>query len=375
MKIALIHDHITCKAGGERVALAFHKAFPKAPIYTLAYDKEAAFDEFKECDIRTSWLQKITKKEAIVKKLFFPLGIIAMRTSFYLDEYDIVLISGTHCGKYVRFSEKTIVINYCFTPFRLAWVPESYAEFNNSTGIKKNLFKIIINRLKANDLKHAKRVNFFLAMTNETRDRIQNCYQPISKISIINPPVNNINKYSISEENKEYYLLVSRLEFYKKVDLVIDAFNLLNFPLIIVGNGSKEKELKRLAKSNIIFKKNISDYELAELYKKSKAFVFPQHEDYGLTALEANSCGIPVIAFNKGGILDTQIPYSDSYDKCTALLFHEQNVESLSEKVIEFEKNKMLFDKKFIRKHAELFSEERFISQIQEFIKGKSAQI
>jgi hypothetical protein len=127
MKVALIHDHLTCKAGGEQVALTFHKAFPKAPIYTLAYNPEATFPEFKNCDIRTSWFQHITNNEETLKKLFFPLGILAMR-SIYIEGYDVVLISGTHCGKYVRFGPGTIVVSYTFTPFRLAWNPRSLVQ-------------------------------------------------------------------------------------------------------------------------------------------------------------------------------------------------------------------------------------------------------
>jgi glycosyltransferase involved in cell wall biosynthesis len=372
MKIAIIHDHLTCRAGGEQVALTFHKAFPEAPIYTLAYNPKATFPEFKYCDIRTSWFQCITKEENTLKKLFFPLGILAMR-SFYLDEYDVVLISGTHCAKYIQVSPKTLVFTYCYTPFRLAWNPDSYSEYTNSNGLKRIVFDTVVKVLRYFDKKYAQRTDYFIAMTQETKERIKKAYQPIKEIAIVNPPVNNLSKYYISDKPKNYYLLVSRLEFYKKVDLAIRAFNQLDTQLIIVGKGSKEDELKALADaSKISFRKNISTEELAELYSNCKAFIFPQYEDYGLTALEANAAGRPVIAYNKGGVLDTQSINAENIADRTAILFDEQTEESLIDAVKLFETIEMSFNTHNIRQHAESFSEERFINKIRDYIKEKA---
>lgn len=373
MKIAIIHDHLTCRAGGEQVALTFHRAFPEAPIYTMAYNADATFPEFKTCDIRTSWLQRISKQESTVKKLFFPLGILAMR-SLYLDEYDVVLISGTHCGKYVRVSPKTLVVSYCYTPFRLAWNPSSYSEYANASGVKRFVFEKVVNILRKLDWKYAQRTDFFLAMTQETKIRILEAYKPKNEITIINPPVNNLSNYAVSTKPKAYYLLVSRLEYYKKVDLAINVFNKLSTPLVVVGKGSKEIELKAMAeKSKIEFRQNLSNQELADLYSNCKAFIFPQYEDYGLTALEANAAGRPVIGFNKGGILDTQIPYTDKTRHATAILFNEQTEDSLTNAIKEFEKVEEEFDPSFIRTHAESFSEEQFIKRIRDFIDIKKA--
>ena len=373
MKIAIIHDHLTCRGGAEQVVLTFHKAFPEAPIYTLAYNPETTYPEFKECDIRTSWFQSISNQENMVKKMFFPLGIMAMR-SMYLDEYDVVLISSTNCAKYIRFSNKTIVINYCYTPFRLAWNPESYSEYTNMTGIKKTCFKALITILRKIDKRYAERTDYFLAMTQETKERLEKAYQPKNAITIINPPVNNLKSYAISHTKKEYYLLVSRLEFYKKVDLAINVFNKNTQKLVIVGKGTKEVELKAMADpSKIIFKKNISTEELAELYSNCKASVFPQYEDYGLTALEANASGRPVIGYNKGGILDTQVPFQRGglVGDATAILFDEQTEDSLQDAITQFEKIQEDFSSDKIRKHAESFSEDLFIESIRAFVKSK----
>jgi glycosyltransferase involved in cell wall biosynthesis len=372
MKIAIVHDHLTCRAGGEQVALTFHRAFPQAPIYTLAYNPETTFPEFKLCDIRPSWFQKITNDEGKLKKMFFPFGIIAMR-SINLTDYDVVLVSGTHCGKYVRVAPKTVVITYCYTPFRLAWNPTSYSEYSNASGPKRIVYDTLVNILRFFDKKYAKRTDYFIAMTQETKDRIAVAYKPKNEITIINPPVNNLASYAVSTTPKAYYLLVSRLEFYKKVDLAIETFNALNHKLIIVGKGSKEVELHTMADLNkITFKKNISTNELADLYSGCKAFIFPQHEDYGLTALEANAAGRPVLAYSKGGVLDTQIKYTDSNTKATAVFFEEQSVESLTSAVATFELIKDNFDPYFIRRHAEEFEESQFIVKIVNFVNKKA---
>lgn len=372
MKIAIVHDHLTCKAGGEQVALTFHKAFPNAPIYTLAYNAEATFPEFQNCDIRTSWFQNITNNEIRLKKLFFPLGILAMR-SLYLGDYDVILTSGTHCSKYIRVSKKTIVISYCYTPFRLAWNPNSYAEYAKTSGIKRFIYNIVVQIMKHYDKTYAHRTNFFIAMTQETKERIANAYQPKNEITIINPPVNNLSEYYLSNSPKDYYLVVSRLEFYKKVDLAISVFNDLNKKLIIVGKGSKEQELKAIANpNNIIFKKNITTDELVNLYCGCKAFIFPQHEDYGLTALEANAAGRPVIAFGAGGVLDTQIPLKDNATIATAVFFNSQTPESLKEALKTFESVESDFSPSFIRQHAESFNESEFIKKIVDFVNKKA---
>ena len=370
MKVAIVHDHLTCKGGGEQVALTFHKAFPKAPIYTLAYNSEATYPEFKFCDVRTSWFQKITNKESHLKKLFFPLGILAMR-SLNLKDYHVILISGTHCAKYTRVNPKALVVTYCYTPFRLAWNPDSYAEYTKSKGGKRMIFDTVVKTLRFFDKRYAQRTNFFLAMTEETKERIQEAYNPKNEVTIINPPVNNLDKYYISELLKEYYLLVSRLETYKKVDLAVMAFNKLQRPLIIVGEGTQENEIKLLVTSDLIsFRKNVSTEELAKLYADCRAFIFPQHEDYGLTALEANAAGRPVIAYNKGGIRDTQIPFQNN--EATAILFDVQTVDALTEAVMWFEKEEGRFKPKFIKSHAEKFSEQNFIEIIRNFIQQKS---
>jgi len=372
MKIALVQDGLMCRAGGEQVALCFHKAFPDAPIYTQCYRPELTFPEFQACDIHTTWLQYIAKTDDIMKKLFFPLGIWAMQSQD-LTAYDVVLMSGTHCAKYVKLNPDALVISYSFTPFRLAWDPTSYAQYADSTGLRRKLFDFVIKRLRSIDFKAAQRPDFFVAMTEETKERLKRSYQIKKEIDIINPPVNAGNFYS-TDGFKDYYLVVSRLEYYKKVDLVIDAFNELGYPLVVVGRGLQADEIKARANGNVQFMSGLSAKELADVYANCRAFIFPQHEDYGITPLEANAAGRPVIAYGAGGVLATQIPVDDNPARATAIFFEKQTRDDLIAAVERFERIENQFDPMFIRRHAQTFDENEFIIRIRDFVKAKYSQ-
>ena len=372
MKIALVQDGLMCRAGAEQVALCFHKAFPNAPIYTQCYRPDLTFSEFQDCDIRTSWLQYVAKTDDMMKNLFFPLGIWAMQ-SHNLTAFDVVLISSTHCGKYIKLNSSALVINYCHTPFRLAWEPDSYAQYSRSSGLKRLIFDRVIDVMRSIDFKAAQRPDYYLANTEETMQRANNFYQLDKYIEVIHPPVNTKNFY-VSERIKDYFLVVSRLEHYKRVDLVVEAFNQLGYPLIVVGKGVQSEEIKSKAQSNITFMSGLSTQELADVYAGCRAFIFPQHEDYGITPLEANSAGRPVIAYGTGGVLATQIPVFDDPAHATALFFKSQTVSDLVEAVKQFELIEYRFDSGFIRRHAELFDELIFINKIKRFVLEKYNQ-
>jgi glycosyltransferase involved in cell wall biosynthesis len=369
VKIALVQDGLMCRAGGEQVALCFHKAFPEAPIYTQCYQPNLTFPEFKEADIRTTWLQKIAKTDDRMKQLFFPLGVLAMQ-SHDLSDFDVVLMSGTHCAKYVNVSKDALVISYSFTPFRLAWNPESYAQYTEAGPVKRLIFEKVLQYLRNVDFKFAQRPDFYIGMTDETAERLHSAYQIRKPIRIIKPPV-SVNNFYVSDLPKKYFLVVSRLEYYKKVNLAIDAFNELGYPLVVVGKGLQEEEIKVRAKGNITFLSGLSAQELAEAYANCRALIFPQHEDYGITPLEANAAGRPVIAYGTGGVLATQLPVKDNPAEATATFFDEQTVNSLVDAVKAFEELEERFNPVFIRKHAEAFDESLFIEQIQQFVQGK----
>lgn len=371
MKIAIVQDELVRKGGAEQVVLSFHAAFPEAPIYTLSYNSKETYSEFKNCNIKTAWIGKIIKSDTNLKRFFFPFGILAMK-QLKVTGYDVVLQSTTHCAKYVEVDDKAIVLTYCHTPFRLAWNPNSYGFILNAKTFSKRLLTSLINYLKFFDKKSAQRTDWFITNAAEVVDRIKLAYQPKNNIEIISPPV-KCKSFYVCESAKEYFLIVSRFEPYKMVDLVIKAFNgMPTKKLLIIGKGSMESELKALANSNIQFKSNLNTVELSKAYAESKALIFPQHEDYGITPLEANASGRPVIAYGFGGIRDTMIPF-ESHDKnSTALFFYNQTVDSITDAINKFES--ISFDPVFIREHAEKFDEKIFIKKIQDFVHTKYSQ-
>lgn len=372
MRIAIVHDDLMRKAGGEQVVLSFHKAFPDAPIYTLCYDSENTYPEFKECDIRVTWFNILAKNESQMKKRFFPLGILAMKQHDF-SNYDVVLMSTTFCAKYISVSPKTTVIAYCHTPFRFAWRTDSYSEIINSSWFKKKLYYLIASIMRKIELQSIKKINYFITNALEVLPRIQNAYNVKDTITVIPPPVKMKNFYISNNPQKDYYLVVSRLEPYKRVDLVINVFNKMeDKKLIIIGKGPLDKALRNMVTSkNIQFTGGVDADELAKYYSNCKALIFPQVEDFGITPLEANASGNPVIALAKGGVLETMIDYVDSKTDSTALLFNEQTVESLTSAILLFESVEHDFKADFIRKNAMRFSEESFIERIKNFVLEK----
>jgi len=369
-KVAIVQDELIRRAGGEKVGLCFHYAFPEAPIYTIAYRENDTFEEYKQCDVRTSWFNRFANNEKALKKYFFPFGIIAMK-QLNLTAYDIVIQSGTHCSKYVKVNKNALVITYCYTPFRLAWNPTSYTEYLDAKGFRKLAFDLVVSILKKIDKSASKRSDYFISMTQETRERVAEAYEPKKPVAVIPPPV-TVKNFYLSNENGDYYFLLSRLEYYKRVDLVVKAFNKIGKPLIIVGKGSKEQELKDMANPNITFYKGLSNEEIGKLYAKCKAFLMPQHEDYGITPLEANASGRPVIAYRAGGVLETMVPFEGDQQKYTAVFFNEQTEDSLIKAVEKFEE--LTFNSNFIRQNSERFDDEVFIQRAKNFVLEKAAE-
>lgn len=368
MKIAIVHDDLVRKGGAEQVALSFHNAFPDAPIYTLAYDANNTYPEFKDCNIITSRFGQYIKSEKSMKLFFYPLGVLAMQR-LDLSDYDVILQSTTHCAKFVQTADDALVITYCHNPFRLVWDTESYAKVTHANPLKRAAYGKVISILKKIDIESAKRTDWFITNAQEVVHRIKNAYNPANEITVINPPVKCKNFY-VSQSVSDYYLVVSRFESYKKVDLVIETFNQMpDKKLVIVGKGSREKEIKENAGSNITFLTGLDAADLARLYANCKAFIFPQLEDYGITPLEANASGRPVIAYGKGGVLDTMIPFKSDASRATAVFFDEQTVPALTNAVNLFEQ--LEFNPDFLRAHAQSFDESCFVEKIRSYVLSK----
>lgn len=357
MKIALVHDWLTNMAGSEQVVANFRGVYPEAPIYTTVYNPDKLDDVFKNADVRTSFLQN-NKKAREKHQSFFPFMPMAFE-SFDLNEYDIVLSSSHSTAKGVITNPAAMHVCYCHSPMRYGW--EFYYEYTEEMGkIKKKLLKYFMNYMRVWDQVSSNRVDYFIANSANVSRRIWKHYRRESVV--IHPPV-RWNMFNISNEDEPYFLILTRLVKYKRVDLAVKAFNELGLPLVIIGDGEEREKLQQMAKSNITFLGRQSDEAIKEYYSKCRAFIFPGEEDFGITPLEAMSSGRPVIAFGKGGALETVV------ENKTGIFFKEQTTESLVEAVKKFET--VNFDKNEIRQHAYKWDEVFFKQKIEKFVADK----
>lgn len=361
MKLAITHEWLVHPGGSEKVVEAFHEIFPDAPIYTLVYNEKSMPPQFKQMDIRTTFLQKF---EAARKNYqpFLPFMPLAFK-QLDLSGYDVVLSSSHACAKNLTLPPRTLHICYCYTPMRYIW--DFYDIYRNRLKMpQKFLFTLAARYLRAEDIKSSKRVHHFIAISHYIAKRIKRTYNRES--DVIYPPVNTefyVPSKNAANMRGEYYLIVSRLVPYKKMHLAVEAFNELGMPLRVIGDGQDLDCLKSIAKTNIIFSGRVSDEEVRKAYQECAALIFPQEEDFGITAVEVQACGKPVIAYAAGGAVET------IGDGKTGAFFTPQTKEALIQAVKSFENAHFSADA--IRQNSESFSKERFKREIQEYISLK----
>jgi glycosyltransferase involved in cell wall biosynthesis len=366
VRLALAHDALVARGGAERVVAVLCEAFPDAPLYTSVYLPERTYPFFRSVDVRPSALQGLIRSERALKALF-PLALWAMERQF-LRGFDVVLSSSTFAGKFLRVPHGTVHVCYCYTPFRLAWDVASYRQEHHSLLARLGLVAAGA-LIRPWDRRAASRVDHFVTMTETTRARIRRAY---GRDSLVIPPPIDCARYRPSGQRSNRFLTVSRLEPYKRVDLVVQAFNLLGEPLSIVGAGSQGARLRACARPNIEFRTTVSDDELRNLYATARALVMPQEEDFGLVALEALASGTPVIAYGAGGVRDTMIPADrpEEAPRATALFFAEQSAEALVAAVRAFADYGFRPD--FLRAHAERFDKAAFIARLRTLVDSVS---
>jgi glycosyltransferase involved in cell wall biosynthesis len=353
MKVAIIYDRVNKWGGAERVLLALHEIFPEAPLYTSVYDSKGAPWAKVFPAVVASFLQKFPFAKSN-HELFAPLMPLAFE-SFDFSDFDLVISVTSEAAKGIRTKPGTLHICYCLTPTRYLWSHSD--EYFKNADIKV-LAKPFVDYLRKWDKVAAARPDRIIAISTEVKNRIKKYYDRDS--DIIFPPV-NATSTDINRKNRgEYYLVVSRLVGYKKVDLAVEAFNRLGYPLIIVGTGKEEKKLKHKARNNIKFVGQVSEKDLAMYYKGAKALIMPQEEDFGIVAVEAQSIGVPVVAYKKGGAIDTVI--SDR----TGVFFEEQKPESLIEAIKKFEKMRFVVDNLYT--NAQGFSKEIFKNKVFDLV-------
>ena len=367
MRLAIVADWLPTFGGAEHVIAELHALWNDAPIYTTIAH-HSSLGPLRNATIHTTPLQKwykLTKRHEILLP-WMPRAI----ENIDLRGIDVVLSSSHAIGKGVVPPSSAKHICYCHTPMRYAWEMEK--EYLEQFRIPKRFRKHVsakLRDLRRWDLTTAKRVDRFIANSRAVADRIKNIYDRESVV--VHPPVGEkyfersnlrqgYGRQAAVSGQRSAFLAVGRLVPYKRFDLLIEGANKLGFSLKIVGSGTEEERLKKLAGPTVEMLGRVSDEELIALYSSSRALLFPQHEDAGIVPLEAQACGTPVIAYGKGGVLDTV------KDGVTGVYFNEQSIASLSDAITRFEQ--MQLDPAEIRAHAEQFSSQRFQEEISTIV-------
>ncbi len=352
MKIALVHDYLTQRGGAERVFELLCQQYPNADIFTSLYDADRTI-EMGERLVRTTFLQKIPGA-AQHFRLMAPLYYPAFR-ALDLQDYDLIISSSTSFAKSVRKRPDAKHICFCHNVTRFLWDTETYlkeyGDYRHFYPVIEQIFRV----MRRADLKYSQGPDLYIANSTVVARRIRKIYG--KRAIVVNYPIDS-KKFTFSADKSDFYLASARLLRYKRVDVIVEAFNWLGLPLIITGDGPERERLQAQALPNIQFVGHISDAERCNLMSKARSVIVAALEDYGLVPVEANASGTPVIAYGAGGVLDTQ-----QHGK-TGLLFKRQTPESIQSAVLEAQTTAWNYQQ--ICDHAmNQFSEPVFFSKVE----------
>ena len=354
-RIALVHDYFVQMGGAERVAEAMHDSFPTAPIYTTVALPQSLPSRLRAADIRTSPMQRLP---AIDRKFrhYFMLYPFAVE-HFDMSPYDLIFSSSSGYAKGVRRRRNAIHVCYCHTPMRWVWRYDDYvAREKFGTGIR-SLLPLALWGLRKWDLRASQQPNYYIANSRLVADRIKKIYG--REAHVIPPPI-EVNRFHMSNDIQDYYLVLSRLMPYKRIDLAIEACKRMNRRLIIIGDGPDRARLEKLGDDRIEFLGRQSDQIVNYYAARCRALLFPGEEDFGMAPLEANAAGRPVIAYRSGGAVETVV------EGQTGVFFDQPNAIALSEAIEHFES--MHWSQILLRRHAEKFDRNVFAFRVLQFL-------
>jgi glycosyltransferase involved in cell wall biosynthesis len=362
MRVALVHDYLNQYGGAEKVLEALHALYPTAPVYTSVYARDQMPDHFRDWTIYTSFMQRVRP----VRRRH-QLGLILYSTAFErfdLSRYDLVISSSSAWAKGVITGPHTLHVCYCHSPMRFVWHYHDYLRGENVGPIGRVLLPFIMGYVRLWDEVSAQRPDAYLANSREVARRISKFYRRPS--TVINPPVDVAN-YHVAPAYDDYFLVVSRLVPYKRLDVVIDAFNQLGLPLKVVGRGRQRAELEAMAGANIEFLGAVDQPALCDLYARCRALIWPEAADFGIAPVEVQASGRPVIAYAAGGALETVLPGE------TGIFFHQQTAAALIAAVQSFDAAH--FDPQRIRRHAEQYDISVFTRRMAEFVDAALSEL
>ena len=357
-RTALVHDWLNQMGGAEDVLEALVDLYPTSPIYTSLYWRNGMPEHWHEWDIRTSFVDRLPfvhKKQ----QLYFPLYPLAFE-QFDFSNYDLVISNKSGFCHGILTGPETLHICYCLTPTRYVWRYHQYAQQENLSRITRAIMPPFLVSLRQWDRLAADRVDHFIAISQTIRQRIAKVYRRDS--TIIYPPVDT-SRFGPSMQRDDYYLIVGRLVPYRRIDILIEAFNKLERPLLIAGEGRDRARLESLAGPNIEFLGFVPDEDLPDLMARCRAFMWPGEEDFGISPIQAMAAGRPVIAFAAGGALETVLPGR------TGMLFAEQTAEAIVEAVAAFDERSLNVQE--ICAYAKQFDTIVFKRKIQQFVEEK----
>lgn len=351
-KVAIVHDWLVTYGGAERVVEAFLEMYPEADIYTLVYDEEKMGKTFKPEKVKTTFIQKFPKATKLYTKLlpFMPYAFEELD----LSEYDLVISSSSCCAKGVITGPNTKHIAYVHSPMRYAW--DLYHDYKKRSGKLTRFFmSIFMKSLREWDYTSSQRIDVLIANSNYVAKRINKFWR--RECQVIYPPVDIDRLSPNGKDAEDFYVVFSRFVPYKRIDLAIEACKKLGRKLVVIGDGEQRDYLKSLADENITFTGRISDEEVKDYLQRCKAMIFSAEEDFGIVPLEAQACGRPVIAYGKGGALETVV------DRVTGVFFEEQEVDLVASAIEKFET--LNLNTNDIYTHAMKFSRERFKEEME----------
>lgn len=355
MKIALVHDYFTQLGGAEQVAMQLYNLLPDADLLTTVALPDRMPAALKHAPIKTSWMQRLPYLERYYRQYFllYPLGI----ESLDLSEYDLVISSSSGYGKGVKARADALHVCYCHNPMRWAWSFAQYSERERFGGAKRALLSVLVGALQQWDLDASREPDHFIANSKTVAERILKTYGRHAEV--IHPPV-DVDRFAPSQERDPYYLILSRLVSYKRIDLAIEACNRLGRELLIIGNGPDRERLASMAGPSIHFAGRLSDPQVEHHAARCRAVIFPGEEDFGLVPLEVAAAGRPAIAYYGGGAKETV------EDGVTGVFFHEATSESLVSAMQRLEE--LDWSSAVLRRHAEKFSVEAFEARLRSFL-------
>lgn len=354
-RIALVHDNFAQMGGAEKVAETLHKLLPEADLHSTLAVREKLSEDLRGTDIKTTWMQRLPGLSRYYRH-YFPLYPLAIE-SMDLSAYDLIVSSCFGYAKGVKKNADAVHICYCHTPPRWIWRYEDYSARERFGVVKRMVLPPLLAGLKLWDLRAARQPDYFIANSHVVARRIRDFYR--RDAAVIHPPI-DVNRFQPGKEQQDYYLVLSRLTAYKRIDLAIEACNKLRRKLVVVGTGSDLKRLKSLAGPTVTFLGRQPDEVVEGLVSRCRALLFTGEEDFGMVPLEVNAAGRPVIAFRGGGATETVIEGE------TGVFFDQPTVASLAGAIQEFES--YTWNQATLRKHAKKFDSSVFAQNFLEFL-------